>query len=48
MIGIIAVGTAIRDVFAKRTVPARAPPAVEVVLLMYNSWAHLLYLRQHS
>ena len=35
MIGIIAVGTAVRDVFAKRTAQARAPPAVEVVLLSY-------------
>ena len=39
MIGIIAVGTAVRDVFAKRTAQARAPPAVEVVLLSYISWA---------
>ena len=35
MIGIIAVGTAVRDVFAKRTAQARAPPAVEIVLLSY-------------
>ena len=35
MIGIIAVGTAIRDVFAKRTAQARAPPTVEIVLLRY-------------
>ena len=33
--GIIAVGTAVRDVFAKRTAQARAPPAVEVVLLSF-------------
>ena len=35
MIGIIAVGTAVRDVFAKRTAQARAPPTVEIVLLRY-------------
>ena len=52
MIGIIAVGTAVRDVFAKRTAQARAPPAVEVVLLSYilrgnkqtNKWKTLLVL----
>ena len=39
MIGIIAVGTAVRDVFAKRTAQARAPPTVEIVLLRFISRA---------